>query len=198
MTALLIPDHAPALRVVASPPPLDVTIRDERPSDVAARERLLDDAFGSTRFAKTCQRVRDGSLPARRLALAATDGKRLVGTLRFWNIQAGDRPALLLGPIAVAESHRCAGIGSRLILTGLDRARRFGHRAVLLVGDAPYYSRFGFERRFTEALLMPGPVEDERFLGLELVPGALAWAEGLVTATGSRAPEARAHLRRAA
>jgi predicted N-acetyltransferase YhbS len=198
MTALLIQDRAPALRVVPSLRPVNVTIRDERLSDVAARERLLDDAFGPARFAKTCQRLRDGRPPARRLALVASDGKHLVGTLRFWNIQAGDRRALLLGPIAVAESHRCAGIGSRLILTGLDRARRFGHRAVLLVGDAPYYARFGFERRFTEALIMPGPVEDERFLGLELAPGALAWAEGLVTVTRSRVPEAPAHLRQAA
>ena len=198
MAALLIQDRAPALRVVPSLRPTNVIIRDERVSDIAARERLLDDAFGPARFTKTCQRLRDGRTHAHRLAFVAKDGKRLVGTLRFWNIQAGDRPALLLGPIAVAGAHRCAGIGSRLILTGLDRARRFGHRAVLLVGDAPYYARFGFERRFTEALNMPGPVEEERFLGLELAPGALAEAVGLVLATGARVPETAAHLRQAA
>jgi predicted N-acetyltransferase YhbS len=198
MTALLIQDRAPALRVVPSLRPVNVTIRDERLSDVAARERLLDDSFGPARFAKTCQRLRDGRCPARRLALVASDGKHLVGTLRFWNIQAGDRRALLLGPIAVAESHRGAGIGSRLIRIGLERARRFDHRAVLLVGDAPYYARFGFERRFAEALTMPGPVEDERFLGLELVGGALAGAAGLVRATSARVSETAGHLRQAA
>ena len=198
MAALLIQDRAPTLRVIPSLRPTNVIIRDERVSDIAARERLLDEAFGPARFAKTCQRLRDGRTHAHRLALVAKDGKHLVGTLRFWNIEAGDRPALLLGPIAVAESHRCAGIGSCLIRTGLDRARRFGHRAVLLVGDAPYYSRFGFERRFTEALLMPGPVEDGRFLGLELAPGALAEAVGLVLATGARVHETAVHLRQAA
>jgi predicted N-acetyltransferase YhbS len=198
MTAPLIFDRAPQLRVVPAPHSRDAIIRDERVADVGARERLLDDAFGPARFTKTCQRLRDGRTHAHRLAFIAKDGKHLVGTLRFWNIEAGDRPALLLGPIAVAESHRCAGIGSRLILTGLDRARHFGHRAVLLVGDAPYYARFGFERRFTEALNMPGPVEEERFLGLELAPGALAEAVGLVLATGARVPETAAHLRQAA
>jgi predicted N-acetyltransferase YhbS len=198
MAALLIQDRAPGLRVVPSLRLTSVDIRDERVADVAARERLLDVAFGPARFTKTCQRLRDGRTHAHRLAFIAKDGKHLVGTLRFWNIEAGDRPALLLGPIAVAESHRCAGIGSRLIRTGLDRAQRFGHRAVLLVGDAPYYARFGFERRFAEPLIMPGPVEDERFLGLELVPGALAGVQGLVVATGARVPETAAHLRQAA
>jgi predicted N-acetyltransferase YhbS len=198
MAALLIQDRAPTLRVIPSLRPTNVIIRDERVSDIAARERLLDEAFGPARFAKTCQRLRDGRTHAHRLALVAKDGKRLVGTLRFWTIEAGERPALLLGPVAVAESHRCAGIGSRLILTGLDRARRLGHRAVLLVGDAPYYARFGFERRFTEALIMPGPVEDERFLGLELAPGALAGAVGLVMATGARVHETAVLTRKAA
>ena len=198
MTGLLVHDRAPALQLVPSLRGTDVVIRDERVSDVIARERLLDEAFGPTRFAKTCQRLRDGRLPAQGLALVASDGRKLVGTLRFWNIAAGDRAALLLGPIAVAPSHRCEGIGRRLIGTGLDRARRFGHRAMLLVGDAPYYSRFGFERRFTEALMMPGPVEDERFLGLELIPDALAEAQGLVAAAGARVPELELPIRKAA
>jgi predicted N-acetyltransferase YhbS len=185
MTALPVEDHASALRVVRRVA-IDVVIRDERATDVAARECLLDDAFGPTRFAKTCQRLRDGRMPAHRLAFVARDGRRIVGTLRFWNIRAGDTPALLLGPLAVAESHRCNGIGSTMIRAGLDRARRLGHRAVLLVGDAPYYERFGFGRRFSEALVMPGPVEDKRFLGLELVRGALAGAAGPVVATGAR------------
>jgi predicted N-acetyltransferase YhbS len=69
----------------------------------------------------------------------------------------------------------------------LFRAVCHGHRAVLLVGDAPYYARFGFERRLTLGLDMPGPVEADRFLGLELEPGALAGARGRVVATGPRA-----------
>ena len=196
MTASLNVARAPALQLVPSLRATNVITRTERLADVAARERLLDDAFGPARFAKTCQRLRDGQMPARGLALVASDGRRVVGTLRFWNIDAGGRAALLLGPLAVADTHRCEGIGGRLMRDGLARARRLGHRAVLLVGDAPYYARFGFERRFTTELVMPGAMEEDRFLGVELVSGALAAARGRVQpAVGA---SASLSLRRAA
>ena len=156
-------------------------IRDEAPSDIESRDALLDDAFGPARFLKTCQRLRDGSAPAPGLALVATDKDgALIGTLRLWPILAGGRSALLLGPLAVAAPSRSLGIGRALIDESLERAADLGHRAVLLVGDAPYYARFGFDRRFAERLRMPGPVERARFLGLELVPGALEGAHGRV------------------
>ena len=185
MTMLANSTHTPPLRLVPSRTG-DVLVRGERMSDIAARERLLDDAFGPARFAKTCQRLRDGQAPARGLSFVASDGGRVLGTLRFWNIQAGDRPALLLGPLAVAVSHRGAGIGGRLLCAGLERASLLGHRAVLLVGDAPYYERFGFERRFTRQLIMPGEVDGKRFLGRELVAGALAGARGRVAVPCAR------------
>ena len=169
------------LRHVPCAPGARFAIRDETPRDVAAREALLDDAFGPARFLKTCQRLRDGSAPAPGLALVATDSVgELIGTLRLWPVVAGGRAALLLGPLAVATRARSLGVGGALIRESLARAADFGHRAVLLVGDAPYYARFGFERRFTERLTMPGPVERARFLGLELVGGALSAAQGRV------------------
>lgn len=162
-------------------------IAEESSVDVYARERLLDEAFGPGRFLKTCERLREGRAPARGLALVAKDDERLVATLRLWPIFAGaGRPALLLGPLAVAGDYRSLGIGAMMIQEGLARAAARSHRAVLLVGDAPYYERFGFERRLTERLVMPGPVECERFLGVELAPGALAGAQGRVTAAGER------------
>lgn len=176
-------DHVPASRVapearVALAP---FAIRDETPGDAESREALLDDAFGPARFLKTCQRLRDGSAPAPGLALVANDCVGgLIGTLRLWPVLAGGRAALLLGPLAVAAQARSLGVGGALIRESLARASDFGHRAVLLVGDAPYYARFGFERRFTEQLTMPGPVERARFLGLELVAGALEGARGRV------------------
>lgn len=165
-----------------------LTIRDEIVTDVAARERLLDASFGPARFAKTCERLREGRAPADGLALSAWLGDELVGTIRFWHVQAGDRPALLLGPVAVDARFRSLGLGRRLIAEGLFRAVQRGHRAVILVGDAPYYERFGFSRALTRGLALPGPVEEERFLGLELAAGALDGATGLVRATGPRAP----------
>jgi len=178
-----------------------ILVEDERAADASAREALLDDAFGDDRFAKTSQRLRDGRRPADGLALVGRDGDRIVGTLRCWTVEAGGRPVLLLGPLAVARSHRSMGVGSALMREALWRAATGGHKAVLLVGDAPYYARFGFEAALTRDLDLPGPVERERFLGFEIVPGALDGAKGMVRAMGQsivRAPARQQRLRRAA
>lgn len=162
-------------------------IREERPSDVAAREALLDAAFGPARFAKTCQRLRDGRLPAEGLALVAeaADG-RLIGTVRLWHCDLGSVGAgLMLGPIAVDAEARSLGLGGALMRAAIARATALGHRSIVLVGDAPYYLRFGFSLDLTKGLDLPGPVERERFLGLELVPGALEGATGMIAATGA-------------
>jgi predicted N-acetyltransferase YhbS len=172
-----------------------ITIRKERSSDIAAREALLDVAFGKTRARKTSQRLRDGRLPAEGLSLIAADGKRVVGTAQLWNIACGSgQPALLLGPVAVAADCRNCGIGAALVRRAVAEARRRGHRAVILVGDAPYYGRFGFAAEKAAALKLPGPYERHRLLALELVTDALAGAGGLIRATGRTAqkPQARA------
>jgi predicted N-acetyltransferase YhbS len=160
--------------------------------DVVARERLLDAAFGLLRFEKTSERLRDGFLPAEGLAFALKDKGQLVGTIRLWNVLAGGVPALLLGPLAIAMSHEGQGLGAKLMRHALARGALRGHKAVLLVGDAPYYARFGFRADLTTELTLPGPVDRARFLGLELVEGALAGASGAVIATGRRLPVLRA------
>lgn len=171
-----------------------VTIRPERVSDFPAREALLDRAFGKNRRRKTSERLREGRLPAEGLAFTALDGKgRVIGTLRLWNIIAGSAgPSLLLGPLAVDCRHQKKGIGRKLMEHALNTARVQGHDSVLLVGDAPYYGRFGFDGGLTRSLHLPGPVERARFLGLELTSGALDGAEGLVSASGVSAPDAQA------
>jgi predicted N-acetyltransferase YhbS len=167
-----------------------VAIRHERPSDVPAREVLLDRAFGETRFAKTCERLRVGRLPAAGLSLIATDDGRVVGTVRLWHISTGfDRPALLLGPLAVDPECRSRGIGAALMNRAIAEARRRGHRIILLVGDEPYYAKFGFSAAATGGLSLPGPYEADRLLGLALQDRSLAaeLGEGLVRATGRAA-----------
>uniref|UniRef100_UPI0035A81ED1 GNAT family N-acetyltransferase n=1 Tax=Ancylobacter mangrovi TaxID=2972472 RepID=UPI0035A81ED1 len=160
----------------------------ERPQDVAQREALLDLAFGrAARLAKTSERLREGRLPAEGLAFAAhgADG-RVVGTLRLWHVAAGpERPALLLGPLAVHPWFRARGLGAALMNTAICEAARLGHGAILLVGDAPYYARFGFSAAPTGGLWLPGAFDRARFLALELAPGALDGARGLVSPTGA-------------
>jgi predicted N-acetyltransferase YhbS len=167
-----------------------VTIRAEISADVTAREALLDRAFGRTRQRKTSQRFRDDRLPAEGLAFTASSKSgRVIGSLRMWNVIAGSAgPALLLGPLAVDGRYQRRGIGRELMTHALNMAKVLGHTSVLLVGDEPYYSRFGFTRTLVSDLHLPGPVERDRFLGVELAPGALDGAEGLVMASGALAP----------
>ena len=163
-----------------------VTIRHSLAADDAAREALLTRAFGKTRKRKTSERLREGRRPSEGLAFSALDAHgRLIGTLQMWDVVAGSGgPALLLGPLAVDAKHQKQGLGAALMQHALAEARRLGHAAVLLVGDAPYYARFGFAADTVRALQLPGPVLRERFLGLELVSGSLAGAAGLVSASG--------------
>jgi predicted N-acetyltransferase YhbS len=163
-----------------------LVLRTQIASDAPARELLLDAALGAGRRAKTSELFRAGRLPAHGLALSATHGGDLVGTVRLWNVSAGGKPALLLGPLAVSGAHRSLGIGAALMEMAVERARILGHGAILLVGDAPYYQRFGFQPELTQSLDLPGPVERARFLALELAPGALAGATGMVVPTGAR------------
>ncbi|MFZ0422685.1 MAG: N-acetyltransferase [Xanthobacteraceae bacterium] len=166
-----------------------VTIREEKIADVAAREMLLDEAYGAARFAKTSERLREGRLPADGLSLVAVERDRIVGTVRLWNVTAGPgRDALLLGPLAVHPEHRNRGIGSALIDRAIARARLAGHQAIVLVGDAPYYGRFGFSSGPTGELWMPGPFERQRLLALELKPGVLDGARGMIGAAGRLVP----------
>ena len=167
-----------------------VNIREEKASDAAPREALLDAAYGPARFSKTSERLREGRYPARGLSLVAVDCGQIVGTVRLWHVTAGPlQPALLLGPLAVHPEHRCRGIGSALMRRAIARARVAGYRAILLIGDAAYYGRFGFTAAQTGGLWMPGQFDRGRLLGLELCSGALAGACGLIGATGQPRPK---------
>jgi predicted N-acetyltransferase YhbS len=177
-----------ALRKTPVAPSTDAApfaIRSERASDVVAREALLDACFGANRQTRTCQRLRDGRAPAEGLAFSAVRLGRLVGTLRLWHVSAGGVPALVLGPLAVDPTCRELGIGRALMNLALAVARARGHGAVILLGDAPYYARFGFSAAKTCELSLPGPFERGRLLGLELREGALDGAWGMIVPTGA-------------
>ena len=178
--------------VALTPNAAPFAIRSERASDVVAREALLDACFGEGRQMRTCQRLRDGRAPAAGLSLSAVCEGRLVGTLRLWHVSAGGVPALMLGPLAVEDSCRKLGVGAALIAHALAAARSRGHRAVILLGDAPYYARFGFSAEKTGELVLPGAFERERLLGLELCEGALDGAWGMVVPSGATLPKIRA------
>lgn len=165
----------------------DFVIMPESEIDNAAREALLDRAMGRNRKRKSSEKLRRGRLPSPGLAFTARDAVgNVVGTVRLWDVDAGGRKALLLGPLAVDPALKGAGVGSALMRHALTEARRLGHGAVLLVGDPDYYARFGFSSQKTAELAMPGPYELHRFLAVELAAGALAGARGVLHPLGRR------------
>ena len=177
--------------IALTPKAAPFAIRAEKALDVVAREALLDACFGENRQARTCQRLRDGRAPAEGLALSAVRQGRLVGSVRLWHVSAGGIPALVLGPLAVEASSRKLGAGAALMDHALAAAKARGHRAVILLGDAPYYARFGFSAAKTRELTLPGAFERDRLLGLEFVEGALNGAWGMIAPTGALVSKAK-------
>mgnify|MGYP001793848110 FL=1 len=134
-------------------------------------EALYDLAFAPGREALSSYRLRDGVARITDLSLVARDPEGiLAGAIRFWPVQIGGALVLLLGPVAVQPTYQGEGLGGYLSLDSLDRARDLGWERARLVGDAPYYSRFGFDR--LEGVIMPPPTNPARVLGNALVPGA--------------------------
>src|SRR6202158_767370 len=189
-------------QIALDPDAAPFAIRSERASDVVAREALLDACFGANRHIRTCQCLRDGRAPAEGLAFSAVRQGRLIGTIRLWHVSAGGVAALVLGPLAVDPSCRKLGIGRALVNHALAAAKARGHGAVILLGDAPYYARFGFSALKTGELSLPGPFDRDRLLGLELREGALAGAWGMImppaTAARQNKPRLAARLRKLA
>jgi len=141
-------------------------------------ETLYDLCFAPGRTALSSYRLRDGVPPVAELCLTARDETRILGgAIRYWPVLAGGLPALLLGPVAVHPTHQGEGLGALLIQESLHRAA--GWERVMLVGDAPYYRRFGFTK--LDGITMPPPTNPDRVLGRELTPGGWEGVTGPVT-----------------
>lgn len=149
-------------------------IEPETPLDAAAIEAVTLAAFGPGRFAKTAERLRERA--PRAAGFVAREDGRVVGSVRLWSITVGGVPALFLGPIAVEASRRSSGLGAALVRACVDHARAApGLGGVLLVGDPPYFSRFGFEP--APDVVLPGPADRRRLMWLAL---SVARPEGRV------------------
>ncbi len=159
---------------------LSLTIRPEADANSVPIEKLHERAFGPGRFARTAYRLREGMPHERSLSFTALVGTLIVGSIRLTRIVAGGVPALLLGPVTVEPAFMNHGIGMALVRRSLEAAISEGHKLVLLVGDEPFYKRAGFHKVPRGQLEMPGPVDPDRLLALELEPGVMAGAKGPV------------------
>lgn len=142
----------------------------ETPADAAAVDALVAQAFGPGRWAKTAERLREGSSPISDLCFVVREAGVVAGTVRLWPVEAAGVRLAFLGPIAVDAGRRSDGLGAALVERACAAARSAGWPGVLLVGDEPYFGRFGFKRA---RIALPGPVNPARVLLLELEPGAV-------------------------
>lgn len=139
-------------------------------------EALYDLCFAPGREALSSYRLRDGVPPVRDLCVVARDDLGILGgAIRFWPVRVGRAEALLLGPIAVHPTRQGEGLGGTLMREGLARAEAANWPRTLLVGDEPYYGRFGFSR--LNGIEMPPPTNPARVLGA----GDWAGVQGRVT-----------------
>jgi len=167
-----------------APPPkpagLEPVLRAERPEDLHLVDVLIDRAFGPGRYVKTAERLREHNTPRRDLSRVAWAGGEAVGCVRMWPIHIGEAPAVLLGPIAVDDAWRSQGLGAQLIQEACAAAERAGVAVVMLVGDEPYFGKFGFAQVPQGRAVLPGPVDWRRLMWRALSPGALEGVEGPV------------------
>ena len=159
---------------------LSLTILAETADDAAAIERLHERTFGPGRYARSAYRIREGRAHSFDLSFTARIGTLLVGSVRLTPICIGDTPALLLGPLTVEPPFRSHGIGRALIERSLAEAKARQHKLVVLVGDEPFYGKSGFKRLPKGQVTMPGPVDPDRLLAAELIPGAANGVAGMV------------------
>lgn len=144
---------------------------DEKSADWWEVEALYDLCFAPGREALSSYRLRDGVDPVEGLSLTLRDPEGiLAGAIRHWPVRVGGRAALLLGPVAVHPTHQGEGLGALLIQESLERAAALGWKRVMLVGDRPYYARFGFE--VLPGVEMPPPTNPDRVLGIALTDAA--------------------------
>lgn len=154
--------------------------------DIAAINALQARVFGPGRFVRSAYRVREGKGVMSRFCRVADRNGQLIASLRLTEISIGGVPgAALLGPVAVDPEFRGQGYGRKLVAQALEDMKSAGIRIVVLVGDEPYYGKFGFKPAPNGSIVFPGPVNPARILVAELQPGASAHYRGLITAAVS-------------
>jgi putative acetyltransferase len=159
-----------------------MTIREEQSDDVAAIRRVILEAFDGPAEADLVDKLRANGKFA--LSLVAELDGQVVGHILFTEVAIEDAEpcprALGLAPLAVLSEFQRRGIGSALMHSSLERCRKMGHDAIVVVGHPEYYPKFGFLPASRYGLRCEYEVPEDVFMALELRAGALQGIEGLV------------------
>jgi predicted N-acetyltransferase YhbS len=162
------------IQLKTDPAPGAPSLTTERPKDGPAADALIDAAFGPGRFTKVSERVREFAEFAPELSVCAWRGGRMVGVVRQWRVRCGAAPVVFLCPIAVDAEERSGGVGAMLVEAACTAAKAAGEAAIVLVGDEPYFGKFGFSAAAAKDVVLPGPVDPKRTLTAVLKPGGAA------------------------
>lgn len=172
----------------------DVTYMPEAPAHDLEIDDINAEAFGPGRFTRAAYKIREGGPHDRSLSFVAMHGGQVIASVRMTPIAAGEGRAQMLGPLAVRPDFKNMGIGRKLVAMALAASVKANEPAVILVGDEPYYGPLGFARIPRGQIEMPRPVDLNRLLAHEIVPGAVALLGGEVchadlAKTPQRTPE---------
>lgn len=159
-----------------------IIVRAETAEDIEAVRRVNELAFEQAEEATLVDALRVAAHP--HISLVAEADGQVIGHIFLSpvTIEMEERAPLIYGlaPMAVLPEYQNQGVGSRLVREGLSECRRIGCGAVVVLGHPEYYPRFGFVPASRKGLRCEYPVPDEAFMVVELTPGALLSARGLV------------------
>jgi predicted N-acetyltransferase YhbS len=158
----------------------DVTYLPETPAHDSQIDAINEEAFGPGRFARAAYKIREGGPHDRSLSFVAMQGETVIASVRMTPIAAGEGRAVMLGPLAVRPAFKNLGIGRRLVAIALEAAATAGVPSVVLVGDEPYYGPLGFTKVPHGQISMPRPVDLNRVLAHEILPGTMRKLSGEV------------------
>ena len=159
-----------------------LTIRPEIPEDQASIYYVNQQAFGRNQEADLVDKLRQRGILT--TSLVAVQDTAIVGHIAFSPVEIASEEssfgALTLAPIAVLPAHQNKGIGSQMVIAGLEECHRLGHEIVVLAGHPNYYPRFGFVPAYAKGIECEFQVPDEAWMIAELKQGALAGRRGKV------------------
>lgn len=152
-----------------------VSFRPEEAHDAPAIRQLLLQAFPTSAEADLVEALRANKSvwdPGVSY-LAVTDEGQVIGQALLTRCWIDSAPALALAPCAVAPEFQGQGVGTAAIEAALNHARQEARtanypQAVIVLGHADYYPRFGFEKARNWGIRAPFDVPTEAFMVLNL------------------------------
>ncbi|MGH0669041.1 GNAT family N-acetyltransferase [Bacillus paranthracis] len=165
-----------------------VKIRQEQQNEYRKTEEVVQQAFLHEEFSdktehELVKRIRECDAFVPELSIVAVD-EEIVGHIMLSKIKiekdGASVDSLALAPVSVVTGHQKKGIGGKLIVAALEKAKELGYGSVVVLGHPEYYPKFGFKKASEWNIKAPFEVPDEVFMAMELRENALEGVKGIV------------------